>query len=75
MKSSSEKGLTLAGFNEILFNGKELILNDAQVEKVEKNHEFLKEFSRHKLIYGINTGFGPMAQYKVSEENILTATI
>src|SRR5690606_25715432 len=24
-----------------------------------------------KLIYGINTGFGPMAQYKVSAENVL----
>ena len=32
---------------------------------------FLKIFPTNKLIYGINTGFGPMAQYKVSEENLL----
>src|ERR1700684_1575411 len=67
----SEKELTLNEFNEILFKGKELVLDKDAVKKVEKNHLFLKEFSRHKLIYGINTGFGPMAQYKVSEENIL----
>jgi histidine ammonia-lyase len=71
MKSMSEKDLTLVEFNEILFKGKELVLNAEAVKKVEKNHSFLKEFSKHKLIYGINTGFGPMAQYKVSEENIL----
>jgi len=67
----SEKELTLDEFNEILFKSKELVLDEDAVKKVEKNHLFLKEFSRHKLIYGINTGFGPMAQYKVSEENIL----
>jgi histidine ammonia-lyase len=71
MKSMTEKELTLNEFNEILFKGRELVLNAEAVKKVEKNHSFLKEFSRHKLIYGINTGFGPMAQYKVGEENIL----
>ena len=71
MKSMREKELTLSEFNEILFKGKELVLDAEAVQKVEKNHLFLREFSRHKLIYGINTGFGPMAQYKVSEENIL----
>jgi histidine ammonia-lyase len=57
-----EKELTVTEFNEILFKGKELVLNPESVKKVEKNHSFLKDFSRHKLIYGINTGFGPMAQ-------------
>nr|AUN35632.1 histidine ammonia-lyase [uncultured bacterium] len=41
------------------------------IAKVEENHRFLQGFSSNKLIYGINTGFGPMAQYKVSEENLL----
>ncbi|MEZ4981875.1 MAG: hypothetical protein R2769_09875 [Saprospiraceae bacterium] len=27
--------------------------------KVERDHEFLKEFARDKVIYGVNTGFGP----------------
>ena len=41
------------------------------MKKVETNFQFLKSFSSNKLIYGINTGFGPMAQYKITEENLL----
>jgi len=63
--------LTLDDFSEILFNNQPVALNEAAVAKVKINFEFLKKFSSNKLIYGINTGFGPMAQYKVNEENIL----
>ncbi len=38
---------------------------------METNFRFLRHFSDQKLIYGINTGFGPMAQYKVSADNVL----
>ena len=61
--------LSLENFSEILFKGKEIELDASALEKVDSNFHFLKEFSKGKLIYGINTGFGPMAQYKVSEEN------
>jgi len=63
--------LSLNDFSDILYKGKKVVLNKASVEKVAENFEFLKTFSSNKLIYGINTGFGPMAQYKVSEENLL----
>src|SRR5579862_6568155 len=63
--------LSLDDFSELLFKQKEIELDEAALKKVEVNFEFLKKFSSHKLIYGINTGFGPMAQYKVNEENIL----
>jgi histidine ammonia-lyase len=66
-----ERALTLNDFSEILFKEKEVVLDKAAVETVEVNFQFLKSFSSNKLIYGINTGFGPMAQYKVSEENLL----
>ena len=71
MISISEHQLTLSDFNEIVFKGRPVALEATALKKVEKNHLFLKEFSQNKLIYGINTGFGPMAQYKVSEENLL----
>ena len=48
-----------------------MVLEPSAVEKVNINYHFLASFSADKLIYGINTGFGPMAQYKVSEENLL----
>ncbi|MBC8033796.1 MAG: aromatic amino acid lyase [Chitinophagaceae bacterium] len=66
-----ERALSLDDFSAILFKGKQISLDASAVEKVGENHRFLKSFSFNKLIYGINTGFGPMAQYKVSEENLL----
>jgi histidine ammonia-lyase len=65
-----DKQLTLDDCNEILFKGRKLSIPADTIKKVDASHQFLKQFSKNKLIYGINTGFGPMAQYKVSEENI-----
>ena len=66
-----ERALSLNDFSDILFKEKEVVLDKVAVEKVDVNFQFLKNFSSNKLIYGINTGFGPMAQYKVSEANLL----
>jgi len=63
--------LTLTDFSEILYQNNEIAFDQAAIEKVNASFEFLQQFSSNKLIYGINTGFGPMAQYKVNEENIL----
>ena len=63
--------LTLTEFAAVVFKEKAIALDAAAIENVEENHRFLQNFSSNKLIYGINTGFGPMAQYKVSEENLL----
>jgi histidine ammonia-lyase len=63
--------LSLADFNDIVFNNKSVSLSQSALTKIETNFKFLQNFSSNKLIYGINTGFGPMAQYKVSEENLL----
>ncbi len=65
------KELTINDVSKLLFNNEELVLDNAAVEKVNESYKFLQGFSSNKLIYGINTGFGPMAQYKVSEENLL----
>src|SRR5258707_10629466 len=66
-----KSALSLDEFAELLFKRREVALGEAALNKVKANFEFLKKFSSNKLIYGINTGFGPMAQYKVNEENIL----
>ena len=63
--------LSLDKVSEILFNNKGIELDKGAVQKVETSFQFLQQFSSNKLIYGINTGFGPMAQYKVSQENLL----
>lgn len=66
-----KQALTANDFYKILYTGEKIELDEAQLAKVNESHEFLKEFSKNKLIYGINTGFGPMAQYKISEQNQL----
>src|SRR6218665_713094 len=63
--------LTSADFVDVLFRDKQIVLDEKALENVAENFRFLRGFSSDKLIYGINTGFGPMAQYKVSEENLL----
>lgn len=63
------KVLSLEEVHRVLFDGEELVLDKAAVQNVNDNFEFLKKFSAKKLIYGINTGFGPMAQYRISEED------
>ncbi len=65
------KPLTSDDFFKILYQGEKIELDAAALKKVAESHEFLKDFSKNKLIYGINTGFGPMAQYKISEQNQL----
>jgi histidine ammonia-lyase len=63
--------LSLEDFSEILFGSEMIALETSALEKVDLNYRFLEGFSHEKLIYGLNTGFGPMAQYKVSKENVL----
>jgi histidine ammonia-lyase len=57
--------LNLNDFEAILFKGRKIELDSAGVARVRDSYEFLKHFSKNKVIYGINTGFGPMAPYKV----------
>lgn len=66
-----QSALSLDDFSKLIFGHDKVELDEAALNKVDINFQFLKKFSSNKLIYGINTGFGPMAQYKVSEENIL----
>ena len=63
------KALTLDEVHRILYEDAELTLDSSALQNVFASHEFIKEFSQNKLIYGINTGFGPMAQYKISDAN------
>ncbi len=65
----SEGYLELGGLEQFIFGEQPYRLGKAQWDRVERSFDFLQEFSRNKVIYGINTGFGPMAQYRVSEEN------
>ncbi len=63
--------LSLDEFADIVLKNTKIEISTLALEKMEANFRFLTHFSDQKLIYGINTGFGPMAQYKVSQDNVL----
>lgn len=54
---------------DVLVNNRAIELDEEALKRVFESYYFLKEFIKDKLIYGINTGFGPMAQYKVSNDD------
>lgn len=55
---------------QLLFKPQSAIeLDESAFQKVADNHEFLKEFATDKVIYGVNTGFGPMAQFIIGEKD------
>ena len=62
------KGFALKDITSLLFDNKTLALSNEAKEKVADSFSFLKEFASDKVIYGINTGFGPMAQYRVEDD-------
>ena len=60
--------LSIAEFEAVIFNKEEISISDMVYQKVNESYIFLKEFSSEKIIYEVNTGFGPMAQYKIEKE-------
>jgi histidine ammonia-lyase len=64
-----EKRLTTDDFSRLLYSGEQVQLSANALEKVGLSYAFLKDYSKDKVIYGINTGLGPMAQYKITESD------
>lgn len=63
-------GLTLNDLKSFIEKEQPVALTEEQKSLVNESYEFLKNFASNKVIYGINTGFGPMAQYKISDEHL-----
>jgi len=59
--------LNLEEVAKIIFKDERIELSENVVGKINESYNFLNEFSKNKVIYGINTGFGPMAQYKIED--------
>jgi histidine ammonia-lyase len=61
--------LESSDFYKILFGGEKIELDKGALDEVKRSYHFLESFAKDKIIYGINTGLGPMAQYKVNRED------
>ncbi|MDR3268272.1 MAG: aromatic amino acid ammonia-lyase [Tannerella sp.] len=65
-----EEGFTLKDIQALLFEHQNLVLSAEALRKVDQSYTFLKDFATDKVIYGINTGFGPMAQYRIDDASL-----
>jgi len=51
----------------ILYEKKPFTIEQSVIDQVSQCYDFLNDFAANKVIYGINTGFGPMAQWRVDD--------
>ena len=61
-------GFSLDEVEEILFHDRKIDIDRLPMKEVRECYEFLEGFASSKVIYGINTGFGPMAQWRVDDK-------
>ena len=56
---------------DVLFRNHSLDLDAETLAQADACYKFLDDFAKNKVIYGINTGFGPMAQWRVADKDLL----
>lgn len=71
MISLKNASLDLETFEQVILYHKPFDIDSDTLAEVEASYNFLVNFSKGKLIYGINTGFGPMAQYRIDDEDLM----
>ncbi|MEP3837846.1 MAG: aromatic amino acid ammonia-lyase [Algibacter sp.] len=59
--------LGISEFYKVIFESNPIEIDNTVFQTIENSFNFLKNFSENKTIYGVNTGFGPMAQYKIAD--------
>jgi histidine ammonia-lyase len=62
--------LNLSHIEKHALNNEPFHINEELKGKIQQSFSFLEEFSSDKIIYGINTGFGPMAQFKIDDTKL-----
>jgi histidine ammonia-lyase len=61
------ENIGISDIKDVAVDDKKIAIKSEALIKVSSCYEFLSNFSSDHLIYGINTGFGPMAQFKIDE--------
>ena len=63
--------LDIVELESVLFENKKITLSKNSKSQISHCFDFLKQFASDKVIYGINTGFGPMAQYRIDDKSLI----
>lgn len=62
--------LNLSEIEKVIFDNEKISIDLANHNQIKNCYQFLETFSKDKVVYGINTGFGPMAQYRISDADL-----
>ncbi|AKI96726.1 histidine ammonia-lyase [Kosmotoga pacifica] len=62
--------LTVEEVYRVAFGGEKVVISPETLSLLEKSRKALENHQLEKTIYGVNTGFGVLANKKVSEEKI-----
>jgi len=71
MLTIGERRITLEDYQRVLQDNDGVDIHAHALERIKKSFSFLETFHQDKIIYGINTGLGPMAQYRIDETDRL----
>ncbi|MDR2388961.1 MAG: aromatic amino acid ammonia-lyase [Tannerellaceae bacterium] len=66
----TETKFKLDFLTNVILKGQSLELSRESKRDISACFDFLRRFSSDKIIYGINTGFGPMAQYRIDNQSL-----
>ena len=66
----TDSNLDIASIKKCVFDGETIEIDREVYAKIDSCFDFLKCFSKDRVIYGINTGFGPMAQWRVDDRHL-----
>lgn len=72
MAENESAKLTLSHFERLIFEGDKISLSEAALSRTSESFNFLKTFAKGRIIYGVNTGFGPMAQHVINPGDLIT---
>jgi histidine ammonia-lyase len=61
------KSLKISTLKQIALDNQLVSISPEAIKNTKGSFDFLSDFSSNKHIYGINTGFGPMAQFKIDD--------
>lgn len=73
MLDISGEFMDLSFFSKVVLENESISISSACIDKCNQSHDYLNEISKKSTIYGVNTGFGPMAQYYIEPANQLSA--
>lgn len=71
MTKKLDNTIDLDTISEILFGNVEIEIAESVKKEMTDNFRFLREFAEKNIVYGINTGFGPMAQYFINNQSLI----